>query len=120
MPRDNIIVGIDVASTKIAVCVGQVDEGITNIIGFSRVPNTGLRKGIVTDLEDTISSLSMALEEAERMSGVSIKNATVNIGGMQNHVTVPPAADPIGSQTHPGMGALNDIGLDYAPGIDGN
>lgn len=88
MPRDNIIVGIDVASTKIAVCVGQVDEGITNIIGFSRVPNTGLRKGIVTDLEDTISSLSMALEEAERMSGVSIKNATVNIGGMQISSTV--------------------------------
>lgn len=81
MPKENILVGIDIGTTKVAITVGHIDEGLINIIGFSRTPNAGMRKGIVTDIEDTISALSSALEEAERISGTQITSAYVNIGG---------------------------------------
>jgi cell division protein FtsA len=81
MPKENILVGIDIGTTKVAITVGHIDEGLINIIGFSRTPNSGMRKGIVTDIEDTISALSSALEEAERISGTQITSAYVSIGG---------------------------------------
>jgi len=85
MPRENIVVGLDVGTTKVAICVGRVDEGLINIIGFSRVPNAGVRKGIVVDVEDTISAITAALEQAERMSGVPIKSAVLGLSGA--HIT---------------------------------
>jgi len=85
MPKENVVVGLDIGTTKATICVGQVSEGLINIIGFSRVPNNGLRRGIVVDIEDTVSAITSALEEAERMSGVPITSAQVAIGGY--HIT---------------------------------
>ena len=85
MPKDNTLVGIDIGTTKVAVTVGRVDEGLISIIGFSRMPTSGVRKGIITDVEDTVSSVTSALEEAERVSGMSIASASVSIGGA--HIT---------------------------------
>lgn len=81
MPKDNTLVGIDIGTTKVAVTVGRVDEGLINIIGYSRIPNSGMRKGIVSDVEDTVSALTSALEEAERVSGTPITSAFISIGG---------------------------------------
>jgi len=81
MPKDNTLVGIDIGTTKVTVTVGRVDEGLISIIGFSRIPNSGMRKGIVSDVEDTVSALTSALEEAERIAGMPITNAYVSIGG---------------------------------------
>jgi len=82
MPKDNnTLVGIDIGTTKVAVTVGRVDEGLINIIGFSRVANSGMRKGVITDIEDAVSALTSALEEAERIAGVPINSAFVSIGG---------------------------------------
>ena len=74
-------VGIDVGTHKIAIAVGQVREGLINIIGLASVPSAGLRKGTVVDPEEVISSLSVALEEAQRVSGVEISHAVVGYGG---------------------------------------
>jgi cell division protein FtsA len=82
MPKDNnTLVGIDIGTTKIAITVGHVDEGLISIIGYSRVANAGVRKGVITDVEDTVSALTSALEEAERIAGTPIKSAYVSIGG---------------------------------------
>lgn len=85
MAKENIVVGLDVGTTKVAVCVGQVAEGIVKIIGYSKVPNAGVRKGVIVDIEDTVSAISLALEDAERMAGLPISNAYISIGG--NHIT---------------------------------
>ena len=85
MTKENIVVGLDVGTTKVAVCVGKLTEGIIKIIGYSCVPNLGVRKGMVIEIEDTVSAISLALEEAERMSGLSISDAYISIGG--NHIT---------------------------------
>lgn len=81
MPKHSIIVGLDVGTTKVAVCVGQLQEDILNIVGFGTAPNSGLRKGIVADVEETVSAISAALDEAERMSGLPIASAYVGING---------------------------------------
>lgn len=81
MQNKSIIVGLDVGSTKVAVCVGQFQEDILNIIGVGTAPNSGFRKGVVSDLEETISAISAALEEAERMSGIPITSAYASIDG---------------------------------------
>lgn len=81
MPKHSIIVGLDVGTTKVAVCVGQLQEDILNVIGFGTAPNSGLRKGIVADTDETTSAISAALDEAERMSGVPISQAYVSING---------------------------------------
>jgi cell division protein FtsA len=79
--ENNIIVGLDIGTTKVAVTVGQPTEGLVRIIGYSRVPNSGIRKGVIVDIEDTVSAISSALEEAERMAGAPINSAYINIGG---------------------------------------
>ena len=85
MAKDNVVVGLDVGTTKVATCVGLAQEGLIRVIGFSRVPNIGMRKGVIVDIEDTVSAISGALEEAERMAGTQISRAIVGIGG--NHIT---------------------------------
>jgi len=81
MPKEQIVTGIDIGSTKIATCVGTIKEGVIDIIGLTLKPNSGMRKGVVTDIEDTISTITAALEETERMSGVPINSAFISIGG---------------------------------------
>lgn len=84
MSRDNFYVGLDIGSAKIAVCIGTLTEQGVNIIGLSAVPHSGVRKGVITDLEETISAISHALEEAERMAGANVTHAYVAING--NHI----------------------------------
>ncbi len=85
MPKHSIIVGLDVGTSKVAVCVGQFQEEILNVVGVGTAPNAGLRKGIVADVEETVSAISAALDEAERMSGIPISSAYVSING--SHIT---------------------------------
>lgn len=87
MPKQqqNIAVGVDVGTTKVTVCVGTIQEGIVNIVGIGTAPNSGVRRGMVTDIEETVSAISSALEEAERMSGLPITEAYVGVGG--HHIT---------------------------------
>jgi cell division protein FtsA len=77
----NISVGIDIGSTKIITCVGKFDEGGVDIIALSTSENQGIRKGVIVDIDETVSAISQALEEAEKMAGLSIKSAIVGITG---------------------------------------
>jgi len=81
-PKEQSYVGIDVGSTKINVVVGIIEEpGKPSVIGVGSYPTSGLRKGVVIDVEETVSSISGAVELAERSAGVHISNATINIDG---------------------------------------
>lgn len=81
MPQYNISVGVDIGSTKVITCVGKFENGTTDIIGIGNSNNCGIRKGVVVDIEETVSSISASLEEAERMAGVPIQGAIVGISG---------------------------------------
>lgn len=86
MAKQNMIVGLDVGTTKVAVTVGQVEEGLVKIIGVGIAKAAGLRKGVVVDIEETVSAISAAVEEAERTSGLEINSAYVGISG--NHISI--------------------------------
>jgi cell division protein FtsA len=82
MPREKIITGIDIGSTKIATVVASVSENKVSVIGVSgNVPSKGINKGNVVDIDSAVESISQSIEKAERMAGVSISNAFVTING---------------------------------------
>jgi cell division protein FtsA len=82
--RENIIVGLDIGTTKISVVVGEHLNNEVNIIGTGSHPSTGLRKGSVVNIESTVDSIQKAVEEAELTSGCDISSVYVGIAG--NHV----------------------------------
>lgn len=82
MPREKIITGIDIGSTKIATVVASVSENKVSVIGVSgNVPSKGINKGNVVDIDSAVEAISQSIEKAERMAGVSISNAFVTING---------------------------------------
>lgn len=81
MAQSNISVGIDVGSTKVITCVGKFEDGKMDIIGMGKSNNCGIRKGVIVDIEETVSAISASLEEAERMAGVPLQTAIVGITG---------------------------------------
>lgn len=83
MPKkDQIIVGLDVGTTKICAIVADItDVGGINIIGIGSSPSRGLRKGVVVNIESTIESIKKAVEEAELMAAVQINSVYTGIAG---------------------------------------
>ncbi|MBU0578090.1 cell division protein FtsA [Patescibacteria group bacterium] len=86
MPKEQIIASLDVGSSKIRTVIALLEEDkkMPNIIGVGVAPSTGMRKGNIIDVDEAISNISAALEDAERMSGAPIHHVFVGING--NHV----------------------------------
>lgn len=82
-PQEEVYIGLDIGSTKVACVVGLNEEGAAtpSVIGVGVAPTSGMRKGVVVDVEDTVSSITAAVDEAERISGVAIDHATISIDG---------------------------------------
>ena len=79
--REELVVGLDIGTTKIAAIVGEVtDEGI-DVIGVGTHPSTGLKKGVVVHIDETVRSIQRAVEEAEHMAGVEITQVYAGIAG---------------------------------------
>jgi cell division protein FtsA len=79
--QDNLIVGLDIGTTKICAIVGNVtDEGL-DIVGIGTSPSRGLRKGVVINIESTVASIKKAVGEAELMAGCEIKSVYAGIAG---------------------------------------
>lgn len=81
MRGGHIIVGLDVGTTKICAVVGELFNGELKIIGFSTSDSTGLRKGVVVDIESTVVSIKNAIETAESLTGVQINAVNIGIAG---------------------------------------
>jgi len=83
--QDNIIVGLDIGTTKICTVVGESSGKEINIIGIGTHPSIGLRKGVVVNIESTVDSIKKAVEEAELMAGCEISSVYAGIAG--GHIT---------------------------------
>ncbi|MBP1752444.1 MAG: ftsA [Geobacteraceae bacterium] len=79
--RENLIVGLDIGTTKICAIVGNVTEDGVDIVGIGTSPSRGLRKGVVINIETTVASIKKAVEEAELMAGCEIKSVYAGIAG---------------------------------------
>jgi cell division protein FtsA len=78
---NNLLVGLDIGTTKICTIVGEVQNGLVNIIGIGSHPSRGLRKGVVVNIEGTVQSIRKAIEEAELMAGCEIDSVFAGIAG---------------------------------------
>jgi len=83
MSRENqIIVGLDIGTSKIACIVAEAAaDGRIDIVGIGTHPSKGLRRGVVVNIESTVESIRLAIEEAELMADVDIKKVYVGIAG---------------------------------------
>lgn len=82
MPRDQIIAGIDVGSSKIAIIIASVaPEGKVSVIGVSSLPSQGIKKGVVVDIDEAVEAIAEGLEVAERMAGYAVSSAYVSVDG---------------------------------------
>lgn len=86
MARRGAVAGLDIGTTKVCAIVGEVDEdGEVHVVGAGTAPSTGIRRGVVVDLESTAGAIEQAVEHAERMAGVKIPSAYVAVSG--EHIT---------------------------------
>ncbi len=101
MPKEKVVVGIDVGSSKITTVIATLEEdNLANIIGVSATASSGLRKGQVVDIDEAVAAITSSVEAAERMAGYSVGTAFVSIDGThvesQNSKGVVAVSDPNG------------------------
>ncbi|WP_437783064.1 cell division protein FtsA [Sorangium sp. So ce1097] len=81
METSEIVVGLDIGTTKVSAVVGEIDaDGIT-ILGVGNVPCRGLRKGVVSNIDWTVRAIAEAIEAAQTMAGVEIRTVYAGVAG---------------------------------------
>src|ERR1700677_2641186 len=90
-----IVVGLDIGTTKVCAVVGDVGEDGMTILGVGTVPCRGLRKGIVSNIDWTVRLIKEAIESAQTMAGVEIRTVYAGVAG--SHIR---------SQTSDGVAAI--------------
>ncbi len=100
MPRDHVIVALDIGTTKICTLVAEVDQrGETNIVGVGATRSAGMRRGVVVNIDEAANAIRESVGKCERLSGYVIESAYVGITGSH-----------IGSMTRRGVVAVSPHG----------
>lgn len=82
MANQDYSVGLDIGTTKIVAIVGRKNQfGKIEVMGVGKAPSLGVKNGIVNNISQTIESIKQAVKDAEKASGVSIREVTVGIAG---------------------------------------
>jgi len=88
MNSNEIYVSLDIGTSSVKVIIGEMVNDSLNIIGVGNVKSEGLRKGSIVDIDETVHSIKKAIEQAERMIGMEIRQVIVGITG--NHCLLQP------------------------------
>ncbi|HEX7056031.1 MAG TPA: cell division protein FtsA [Bacilli bacterium] len=86
MSGNDIIVSLDIGTSKVRVIIGEINNGSINIIGVGSADSEGIRKGSIVDIDQTVQSIRSAVEYAERMVGIQISD--VYVGIMGSHIAL--------------------------------
>lgn len=85
MPN-RIVTALDIGSTKICTVIASVEEGKSPaVIGVASYPSSGLKKGVIVNIDEAINSIAASLEAAERMAGLTVSSVYISING--KHIT---------------------------------
>jgi len=79
--NSELIVGLDIGTTKICAVVAEETENGIDVVGIGTHPSSGLRKGVVIDIDATVASIKNAVEEAELMADCEITSVYAGIAG---------------------------------------
>lgn len=109
MAKERYITGLDIGTKNIRVVQAKVDAetNALSVIGASNVQSGGIRRGVIVDIEDAVSSISQALEKVERMTGVPVTSANVSVSG--NHISSIPSHGVIAVSRSDGEITENDV-----------
>lgn len=78
---ENIITGLDIGSSTIRIAIGKVASNEVQILGVAETYSEGVSKGVITELEDTVTSISRAVDKIERLVGLPVNHAYIGISG---------------------------------------
>jgi cell division protein FtsA len=81
---NDIIVSLDIGTSKVRAIIGEINNGTINIIGVGSADSEGIRKGSIVDIDQTVHSIRKAIDHAERMVGIQIGEVYAGISG--NHI----------------------------------
>ena len=82
MTREEIVVGLDIGTTKVGTVIAAGDaEGALRIIGVGSTPSRGIKRGVVVDVEETVAAISHSVERAAHMAGVRVEGVIVGVTG---------------------------------------
>ncbi|WP_075617478.1 cell division protein FtsA [Paenisporosarcina indica] len=84
MNQTELYVSLDIGSSSIKVLIGEMTEGSLNVIGVGNVKSNGIRKGAIVDIDATVQSIKKAIDQAERMIGMSINEVVLGIPANQS------------------------------------
>lgn len=84
--QGELVVGLDIGTTKICCVVGEMFEDRIDIIGVGTVPSKGLKKGVVVNIESTVNSIRQAVMLAEESAGCDLRAVYVYVGIAGNHI----------------------------------
>src|SRR5262249_5279304 len=76
-----IIAGLDIGTTKVTCAIGRFENGRLDIIGVGNAANTGMRHGVVVNIDSTAEAIKKAKDEAELMAGVRVEHVWLAVGG---------------------------------------
>jgi cell division protein FtsA len=79
--KDKYLVGLDVGSSKTCALIAEIDEEQVRFLALGAAESKGLRKGLIVNLDSTVSSIRRAVEEAEGVAGVPVESALVGVAG---------------------------------------
>lgn len=102
MQESSYAVGLDIGSTKVRAVVAHLDTttGVPTIVGVGAAPATGMRKGVIVNLQGPGQAIDAALGEAERMSGYEVHAATVSVNGAHILTTHADGMVAVGGSDH--------------------
>lgn len=86
MSNNDVIVSLDIGTSKVRVIIGEVTNGAINIVGVGSSESEGIRKGAIVDIDKTVQSIRDAVDHAERMVGIQISDVFVGISG--SHISL--------------------------------
>ena len=82
MARERVIAGIDIGSSKICCVIANINDDFrVSVIGVATVPSLGIKRGIVVDIDEAVSSIADSLERAQRMAGYGVSQVYVTCNG---------------------------------------
>ncbi|RAV19812.1 cell division protein FtsA [Paenibacillus contaminans] len=98
MSNEDVIVSLDIGTSKVRAIIGEVSGSSLNIIGVGSADSEGIRKGAIVDIDQTVQSIRSAIDHAERMVGIQISDVYVGISG--SHIAL---------QTSHGVVAVSNV-----------
>lgn len=80
--NENILAAIDIGTTKIVTIIGKKNEqNKLEILGLAKAPSKGIKRGVVMNIEETVNSIKLTVEEAQKQAGIQLKEVFVGIAG---------------------------------------